>query len=72
LTYIKRQGTMHKEVREIVRQLEAKGYTVESGKGGHLIVRNADGKRVYALPSTPGRGRWKQNLLGDLRRRGIL
>ena len=44
----------------------------EQSKGGHLIVRNAEGNRVYALPSTPGRGRWKQNLLTELRRKGIL
>lgn len=63
---------MNKEVREIVKQIQAKGYTVEPSKGGHLIVRNADGNRVFALPSTPGRGRWKQNLITELRRKGIL
>lgn len=63
---------MNKELREIVKQLEAKGYSVRQEGGGHLIVRNAEGNRVWALPSTPGRGRWKQNLLHDLRRKGIL
>lgn len=63
---------MHKEVREIVKQLEANGYTVEQTKGGHLAVRNAEGNRVYTLPGTPGRGRWKQNLLAELKRKGIL
>lgn len=63
---------MHKEVKEIVRLIEANGYTVRQEKGGHLIVRNADGNRVAALPSTPGRGRWKQNLISELKRKGIL
>lgn len=63
---------MHKEVKEIVKLIEANGYTVEPSKGGHLLVLNAEGKRVWALPSTPGKGRWKQNLLSDLRRREIL
>lgn len=63
---------MNKELKEIVKQIEAKGYTVEKSKGGHLIVRNTEGKRVYALPSTPGQGRWRQNLLAELRRREIL
>lgn len=72
MTYIKGKGTMNKEIREIVKQLEAKGYSVRQEKGGHLIVRNAEGNRVASLPSTPGGGRWKQNLLHELKRRGIL
>jgi predicted RNA binding protein YcfA (HicA-like mRNA interferase family) len=63
---------MHKEVREIVKLIEANGYTVEPSGAGHFIIRNAAGKRVWALPGTPGRGRWKQNLLSDLRKRGII
>jgi predicted RNA binding protein YcfA (HicA-like mRNA interferase family) len=72
LTTIKGKGTMHKEVREIVRQLEANGYSVEQTKGGHLAVRNAQGNRVYTMPSTPGGGRWKKNLLAELKRKGLL
>lgn len=62
---------MHKDLRPIVKQLRRNGYTVEQG-GKHLIVFDQNGKRRYALPSTPGGGRWKQNLMADLKREGLL
>ena len=62
---------MRKEIREMVRRIESAGYTVEHGRK-HLKVRGADGKTVAHLPTTPGRGRWKQNLRAELRRKGIL
>ncbi len=64
---------MHKEVREIVKQIKAKHpdhSVVPAGK--HLKVKTAAGQTVYTLPSTPGGGRWKQNLLADLRRKGLI
>jgi predicted RNA binding protein YcfA (HicA-like mRNA interferase family) len=63
---------VHKEIRELVRQIEANGFTVEPTKGGHFKVKNANGGTVYSLPGTPGGGRWKQNLVADLRRKGII
>ena len=63
---------MPKELRKLVRQIEANGYTVERNTGRYYKVRNSDGNFVYALPATPGRGRWLQNLQSELRRRGIL
>jgi predicted RNA binding protein YcfA (HicA-like mRNA interferase family) len=63
----------HKEIRELIREIEANGFTVVGpGKGGHFKVKNAQGGTVYTLPGTPSGGRWKQNLRADLRRRGIL
>lgn len=62
---------MHKEIREIARQLEAQGWTIRPSKAGHHIATPPDKtKRAVVLPGTPGRGRWKQNLLAQLRRSG--
>lgn len=62
---------IHKEVRSLVRELEDLGYVVVRENGNHLKVLSAEGNYIYSLPSTPGRGRWKQNLISELRRRGI-
>ena len=59
-----------KELRGIVRQLNELGYKVEQRKN-HYVVKSPDGKSLYALPSTPGGGRWRANLVSELRRRGI-
>lgn len=63
---------MPKELRQLVKLIEANGYTVERDTGRYYKVRNSDGALVYALPATPGRGRWMKNLRAELRRRGIL
>jgi hypothetical protein len=63
---------IHREVRDIVKKLEGLGLTVTRGNGSHLKVYSADGKYIYSLPSTPGRGRWKQNLVSALKARGII
>jgi len=62
------------ELRPLVKELEANGYQVvkSSGKGGHLIVQTEDGRRLYSLPSTPGRGRGLQNLRAALKRKGLI
>lgn len=63
---------MPKELRKLVKLIEANGFSVERNTGRYYKVRNSEGKFVYALPATPGRGRWLQNLQSELRRRGIL
>lgn len=62
---------MHKEIREIVKLLEGNGYSVVHG-GKHLKVKNATGGTVATLPTSPGGGRWKQNLLADLKKKGLI
>lgn len=62
---------MHKELRALVKELESRNFSVER-KGNHFKIRSEDGKTLFALPSTPGRGRWKQNLISELKRRDIL
>lgn len=63
-----------KNLRPLIAEIEAAGYSVvrTPGKGGHLIVQTEDGRRLYALPSTPGRGRAMQNLRAALKRKGLL
>lgn len=63
-----------KELRPLIQELTRAGYEVvrTPGKGGHLIVQTTDGRRLYALPSTPGRGRALQNLRAALKRKGLL
>ena len=63
-----------RELRPLIKEIKAAGYEVvrTPGKGGHLIVQTKDGRRLYALPSTPGRGRALQNLRAALKRQGII
>lgn len=63
---------MHKDIRKLVREIEARGYVCEQGRS-HILVRNSDGKGMVAsLPLTPGRGRWELNLRSQLRKAGVL
>jgi predicted RNA binding protein YcfA (HicA-like mRNA interferase family) len=63
---------LHKEIRSLVREIEDLGFVVNRDKGNHTKVFTPDGRFVYSLPTTPGRGRWKQNLISELRKRGVL
>lgn len=62
---------VHKEIRQLVKQIEELGYTVVRDNGRHLKVLSGEGNYIYSLPSTPGRGRWKHNLISELRKRGV-
>jgi hypothetical protein len=63
---------MHKDIKNIIKEIEANGYTVEQGRT-HVLVKGKDGNGTLAsLPLTPGRGRWEHNLRSQLRQRGIL
>lgn len=60
---------IHKELRELVKDIEDLGFQVRRDNGKHLKVYTSEDTFVYSLPSTPGRGRWRQNLLSELRKR---
>lgn len=60
-----------KEIREIKKQLAAQGWRVEETKRGHALAYSPDGITIVTLPGTPGRGRWKQNLISELRKGGF-
>ena len=67
---------MHKDVRKLIRDIEANGYTVTYGARsqgrGHAKVLSTSGGVIASIPITPGRGRWEANLRAELRRKGIL
>jgi hypothetical protein len=54
------------EMRKLERELRKRGYACIRGKGHMAVMR--DGKRVTTTSCTPGGGRWKANLLGEIRR----
>jgi hypothetical protein len=60
---------IHKELRGLVREIRELGFDVRRDNGNHLKVYDDKGDFIYSLPTTPGRGRWKQNLLSELRKR---
>lgn len=67
---------MHKDVRNLIKEIEANGYAVSYGARaqgrGHAKVISTSGGVVASIPISPGRGRWEANLRAELRRKGIL
>lgn len=62
---------MNKELKEICKQIEAKGYSVVPG-GKHQKVKNSSGQTVYTLPTSPSGNLWKVRLCSELRKRGLI
>ena len=62
---------MDKELRKIVKRIEANGFVVAPG-GKHFKVQDAAGNTVYTLPGTPSGQVWRGRLLSELRKRGII
>lgn len=67
---------MRKDVRELIRRLEAAGLTVEATPGHYRVLR--DGKPLrkangmpFMLPFSPDTTRWRKSALVELRRLGI-
>lgn len=63
---------MHKNVRKIVKEVEAQGFGVELTPNGHLKIRNNSGGLVCTIGARVGRGRGEANLRAELKRRGVL
>ena len=61
---------MHKEVREIAAKLEAQGWKIDHTKVHPMACPPDTSPPCVPLPTTPGGGRWKQNLISRLRRSG--
>ena len=61
---------MDKEVREIAEKLVKQGWRIEEGSKHAKAYPPDPTKSVVILPGTPGKGRWKQNLISQLRRSG--
>lgn len=62
---------MHKELKNIVRELEAQGFEVEQTSKGHQLVRK-DGVRITTFAGTPGDGRSWKNSLAHCKRAGFI
>jgi predicted RNA binding protein YcfA (HicA-like mRNA interferase family) len=62
---------MNKELKEICKQIEAKGYSVVAA-GKHQKVKNSHDKTVFTLPTSPSGSLWKVRLVGELRKRGLI
>jgi hypothetical protein len=60
-----------KELRRLIKALEAQGFTVRATRGQHYQVRNAEGELVATLAGTPSDGRSWKNALAALRRGGF-
>lgn len=63
---------MHKEVKEIAAKLEAQGWKIDYQRDHAMACPPDKSMPCVALPGTPGRGRWKQNLVAKLRRSGAI
>lgn len=61
-----------KDIGQLVKALEAQGFTVEHTKGNHLRVRNPAGAVVATMPGTSVHGRGMLNTIATLRRAGYV
>jgi len=61
---------MHKDIRKIARQLEAQGWTIRWDHVHPMACPPDKTIPCVPLPTTPSGGRWRQNLIAQLRRHG--
>lgn len=61
---------MNKELRKIIRAVEARGWTVEECGSKHYRLKSPDGCSMVAISRTPSDQRAVKNILSDLRRAG--
>ncbi|KAA9133771.1 hypothetical protein [Microbacterium caowuchunii] len=61
---------MKKELKKLVRELEAQGFTCTVTGQGHVIVRK-DGAWITVFSGTPSDGRSWKNSMGHAKRAGF-
>lgn len=61
---------MHKDLKKIVKALEAQGFETAVTRRGHLLVIR-DGRVVTTFSGTPGDGRSWKNALSFAKRAGF-
>lgn len=59
-----------KDIRKLLKSLEAQGWRVERTKKGHYVAYAPDGVGRVTIPGTPSDHRSMKNTLADLRRHG--
>ncbi len=62
---------MTSDIKTIRKALLAQGWTLRIGRKHELAYPPEKSKPAVVLPSTPGGGRWRANLLAPLRRSGF-
>lgn len=60
-----------KELKKIKKELERQGWRIERRAKHGMAFPPDKSKPPVVLPSTPGGGRWLQNLIAQLRRSGF-
>ncbi len=63
---------LHKEVRELLKQAEAQGFTWRETSKGHAFVTAPDGSPVTTISGTPSDGRSLPNAIAQLKRSGFV
>lgn len=63
---------MGNDLRDLLRALEAQGFTVTRTRSGHWLVRTADGLAVATIAGTASDHRSWRNALSVLRRAGLI
>ncbi|MFD8732341.1 hypothetical protein [Streptomyces sp. NPDC059611] len=58
-----------KDVRQLIKKVEAQGFEATKTKRGHWLVKKG-GVRVTTLPGTPSDPRSLKNCIADLKRHG--
>ena len=62
---------MDKDLRKLIKALEADGYQIVIAKSGHIKVYDEAGRMVAVLSGTPSDWRSRRNELRELKRRGF-
>lgn len=61
---------MNRSLRQLVKALEAQGFTTKVTKKGHVTVYGPDGAWVTTMAGTPSDHRSMRNAMAALRRAG--
>jgi predicted RNA binding protein YcfA (HicA-like mRNA interferase family) len=62
---------LNKELKKIIKQIEAKGYKVVPA-GKHQKVKNDEDATIFTLPTSPSGSLWRVRLVSELRKRGLI
>lgn len=63
---------MARDIDQIKQALRDQGWDIRNKGGKDMAYPPNKAKQPVLLPTTPGGGRWKQNLIAQLRRSGFI
>lgn len=64
-------GMATKEIRKLIRALEAQGWRVEETGSGHYQAYSPNGEDIVTIPGTPSDHRSMRNTMSRLKRAGF-